>query len=301
MNALKLRINPDAEITWHPIGQYGTTVLQVDNFLEQPDEVRAFALSLAYSVPQDYYPGLRSYATLDGAADLTRWVGERMLERLFPEGGPPPEICLQGGTGCMFSVKAFDTEVPPNFHDQHADSLNWMATVLHLSHVEQGRGTAFWEHRPSGLQHWARADPIMNRRLEATLGLRLGAQLDRAFARGIPLFEAAEIYSKLFARNPARKAFSAREDADWKLLKLVPARFNRLVAYPAWQLHSIVDELPQSQVSLQTARLTINQFLFYPFESQTFKSELPGSSPYPLSAYRHVDGLVMMHPLVAAH
>ena len=56
-----LEINPNAELTWHPIGDFGTEVLQVDNVLANPDAIRAFALNLAFGMPMgdDYYPGLR--------------------------------------------------------------------------------------------------------------------------------------------------------------------------------------------------------------------------------------------------
>lgn len=294
MEALTLTINPSAKVTWHPIGDYGTVVMQVDDFLLDPEAIRSLALSLAYSNPssgQDYYPGLRSTVSLAGSIDLIHWVGERILENLFPKGDRPPEVSLQGGTGCLFCIKTINAkDVPANFHDQHSDGSAWIATVLHLSHSEEARGTAFWEHRPSGLQHCSRADPVMSRRLETRLGLRFSRQLDVAFVRGAPIFESSDIYSKLFVRKEGRTAFSAEEDEHWKLLKFVPARFNRLVAYPAWQIHSIVDESRVSNPSRENARLTMNQFLNYPF-----KREAVCCSPYPRSIYRPVEGLAIIN------
>ena len=124
----------------------------------------------------------------------------------------------------------------------------------------------------------------MNRRLEADLGLRLSEQLMRCFRKGLPLYEASDVQA-MFARKPSRVPFSAHEDDDWRLLKFLPAKFNRLVAYPAWQLHSIVDGSATEKLTIENMRLTMNPFLNYPFERRSLRS------PYPAEMYHPVEGL----------
>lgn len=282
-----LQINPQAQVTWHPIGDFGTEVLQVDDFLTNPSGLREFALKLAYYMPtaDDYYPGFRSFVTLPGSNELLNWLGDIILSRLFPSVARPPEIVLQGGVASLFSIKTLSADrVPPNFHDQHSDSNCWMASVVHLGQDDNARGTAFWEHKPSGLQHWCRADPVMSRRLEANLGLRLSDQLNGCFRRSVPVYEASDI-QRLFAKKATRVPFSAHEDDDWRLLSFVPAKFNRLVAYPAWQLHSIVDGTVTEMLTVENMRLTMNPFLNYPFARGSIRS------PYPAEMYRRVEGL----------
>src|SRR5438132_10931920 len=73
---MKLQFNPDAVITWHEIGDFGTWVMVVDDFLRNAEEVRAYALSLAYSVPirGDYYPGTRAFVSAHGASEIVQWI-----------------------------------------------------------------------------------------------------------------------------------------------------------------------------------------------------------------------------------
>lgn len=284
---VSLKINPNATITWHEIGEYGTAVLQVDDFLTNPSEIRAFALSLTYSPPwdDDYYPGIATSVNLHSGLELLRWVSEQALLKRFSKGNRPADIQYQGGTPCFFMVKTIDAdEVPETFFEQHADTTYWLSTVLHLSEYHESRGTAFWEHRHTGLQHWSRADPIMARRLEATLGLRLSEQLDEAFRRGAPLYESADM-AKIFRRKSGRPPFSAREDENWRLLGFVPSKFNRLVAYPSWQIHSIVDEAHCGPLTVENMRFTMNQFISYPFPRAAPRSA------YPTPVYRSVAGL----------
>ena len=75
------------------------------------------------------------------------------------------------------------------------------------------------------------------------------------------------------------------DDDTWKRVGYIPAKFNRLVVYPTWQIHSIVDRTNPNILNAETIRLTINQFVDYPFPR-----ELTSPDAFPSSIYRPVEG-----------
>jgi hypothetical protein len=287
--ALRLEINPNARLQWHEFGAAATPALVIDDFLANAEEVRRFALGLAYDAPGkgDYYPGWKAMVPLDGGSELVRFCAERFLARLYPGGARPPYLTTRElRSTCTFAVLAAHRDrLPADFYDQHADGRSWLATVLHLSHHCEGRGTAMWRHRATGLESWLPADMVQVRRIEESLGLRLREQLDRALAR-FPAFSLDDLFKALKA-NPQRRPFSAVEDEAWERLAYFPAGFNRLVVYPTWQLHSIVDEQDPAELTTDTMRLTLNQFVDYPVP----RDLQPNGPNYPWSFYRPVAGL----------
>ena len=136
-----------------------------------------------------------------------------------------------------------------------------------------------WEHRATGLQQWIATDPVRMRRLE-TFGLKLGEQLASAAAR-TPAFRNADVERLLRTRRGGRRWFSTDEDDDWRLTAYVPARFNRLVVYPTWQIHSVVDTSGLAPTR-DDARLTYNQMVEFPIARELTRSR----TPYPRAFYR---------------
>jgi hypothetical protein len=123
-------------------------------------------------------------------------------------------------------------------------------------------------------------------RLESFLGLRLTAKLPEALM-SIPAFDTGMMEKLIFRPIPGRKPFSIAEDENWKLLKFVPAKFNRLVVYPTWQIHSVIDELDPEILTVENMRLTMNQFVEYPLSEGIAPSKLK----YPRHFYRSIAGL----------
>jgi hypothetical protein len=286
---MRLRINANAAITWHQVGDCGTWVMVVDEFLDNADELREFALSLCYNVPAkgDYYPGLKAFATLQGSSEAVQWVAERMLEKLHAAKDRPPYLTTADlRSKCTFAILACDRKkIPNDFMDQHTDNASWLATVLHLSLISESRGTALWKHRPSGLHTWLPGDIVQVQRLEDALGLRLMEQLARAVQQ-VPVFS-TDAVQRLFRPNKQRRPFSIDEDEQWELLQYVPAKFNRLVAYPTWQIHSVVDTTEYERLTVENMRLTVNQTVEYPVPREF----LPAGSTYPWEFFRTVEGL----------
>lgn len=289
---MRLEINPQAKVSWHPIGDHGTEVLEVEDFLANAEEVRQYALDLDYDLAPrgDYYPGRKALASVRGSRECVQWVAERALERLFPHGRPPFLVTSDLRSRCTFAMLAFDwAKRPANFVDQHTDNKSWLATVLHLSHECEGRGTAFWEHRPSGMQHWFEGiDAVQIERLEQFLGLRLKTQLERALMRG-PAFSMSQLGQVILHKpRPNRTPMSLEEDTDWRLLAYRPAAFNRLVAFPTWQLHSIVDTSRHPTLTVGNVRLTLNQFAEFPVPDDAAQR----GPTYPREGYVPVEGLL---------
>ena len=288
---MKLELNPNATARFFTVGDWAAPVLVIDDYLLHAERVREYALSLSYGTGADSYPGVTAQATLAGATEATREIAERMIGQLFETRPPYLSTAGFGNTICRFSAMTGDRgKLPQNFVDQHADSGHrWLAAVLHLSHETEGRGTGLWQHRPSGMQSWFTGDVFQIRLLESlNIGLEITAQFDSAMAQ-VPVRSAEELSRLLFRPAAGRRPFSAQEDAEWRLLTLVEAGFNRLVVYPTWQIHSIVDESTHADLSADNVRLTMNMYVDYPFHPDLgFATHKPR---YPASFYSAVAGL----------
>jgi len=285
---MRLELDPGCTIAWQPIDDHGTHAMIVDDFLREPEALRELALSLGYAVPAhpDHYPGYKAYASLAGAADVKRWIADQVLDHLYPDGRPDLFRTDQYDAQGAFSVFACDRAAPPrDLEDQHTDGFAWLAAVLHLSHAVADRGTAMWEHRPTRLQQWLATDPMRMHALERRLGLRLGVQLQR-LAGTVPIASNGDVV-RLFRPAPGRRPFTAVEDDQWRLLAYVPARFNRLVVYPTWQIHSVVDASAVDAPGIEDARLTFNLMVEYPFDRSLTRAR----TCYPDDFYRPVRGL----------
>ena len=287
---MELRINPQARVRWFRIGRFGTLVMVVDDAVERPEELRHYALSLSYNIPKvgDYYPGLKAVASVPGCHAMGRWAAETTLARLHGHKKRPPYLTTEHlWSPCQFAVMTCDPRrLPDDYVDQHTDNSAWLASVLHLSHECASRGTAFWAHRPTGLESWlpnttgsrTPMDTVHIVRLEEALGLRLTEQLHGKSIIG------SHGVANIFKARPKRRRMSMEEDSQWRLLRYVPAKFNRLVVYPTWQIHSLVDASPPRRLDTDNVRLTMNQFIDYPMPLGAF-------SQYPWHSYRRVAGL----------
>ncbi len=283
---MRLSVNPGAQPTWHEIGEARTAVLVVDDFLADAGQVRAFAQELAYFAPshKERYPGVRSPISLAGGAALKQWMAEHMLGRLFTEQRAPHLTTAEYdplGAFCLFTGDA-GSEV--RVEDQHVDGAYWLAAVLHLSTSHEGRGTAFWRHRATGLQHWVALDALQLGALESAFGLCIRAPLAQAKRH---FWSNEEVARLLFAAPATRRPFTADSDDCWERLALIPSRFNRLVLYPTWQIHSLVDT-SSAPLTRDEARLTFNQMIDYPLPRAARRDR----TAYPASFYRAVVGLL---------
>lgn len=77
--------------------------------------------------------------------------------------------------------------------------------------------------------------------------------------------EITAVTTHLFKSRYIRPNEYIRGDTeDWKLLFSVEMKFNRLVAYPTWQLHSLNYQPEWFGIQLDQRRLTHNLFISWP-------------------------------------
>jgi hypothetical protein len=284
-----LEFNPNAIFSTQKLAGR-TPLLVIDDCVADPTQLRSFGLGLRYARPTgDYYPGWKSAAALRGARAFYRRVSDAFLAALWP-GGAPPQLAVTSQNVQTFAVLGFDPSQEPHFIDQHTDDEAWLATVLYLFPNEQarGRGTAFWRHRPTGLTHWLPTDIANVLSSEVFLGLDLTKPVAAAMANGIvpPIANLRAFGERLGgAPKPGRRAFSLEETDEWELVHFVEAKFNRMVIYPTFQIHSVVDTSDPTDASVGV-RLTMNTFIDYPFPG-------PHIGRYREESYVPVEGITI--------
>jgi hypothetical protein len=286
---VKLQINPEARVTWHAIGKLKSPVMVVDDFLSNAGELRDYALELAYSAPTDFYPGFTAISALP-SRNIQRWIAERFLAQRFPDGVPAVFTTEHLRFSAQFSIFACNIDrLPADFEDQHTDHGDWLASIFHLSKLVEGRGTAFWEHRPTGLEHFHPAtDALQAERLAQLLGFSMSKQWAQA-VRSTSALTMRTFESEVFVIKPGRRPFTTEDDETWHCIHHVPAQFNRMVVYNTWQIHSIVDTSNCHKLDMNSARLTMNQVIGLPVAREVF-----GIGPkWPKEFYGTVEGLVI--------
>lgn len=294
-NPDEVALNKDATLSWHEIeGSGGLPLLVIDNALEDPHRVRDTAWKSRFHLPgpNEYYPGWQASAQMSGEKRLIQDLAKLFLDRLWSRGWPPPLTVNDLSPHSTFSVFGMDHEVARRngYIDQHVDTYSWIAVVTYLfehdEHAGVERGTAFWKHRPTDLQTFFLGDLLQAAQIEHLFGLKFIDPFRKAAIR----LRAASMADaqKQILENPAstRRLFSLEEDNVWKLLDFVPARFNRMVAYPTWQFHSIIDTSATQALSTRNARLTYNTFIPYPVPAG-----LGPQSKYQGGGYASIDGM----------
>lgn len=296
---MRLQINPNALATFHKIGDCKTSVLVVDNFLANPDEIREMALTLSYSTPQRVvYPGYNASINLCGLKEMHTWIMERMAEHFFPQ-SIPNHILLNNFKKriTVFATLACDkSKLPYPFFDQHidADPSIWLASVLHFSLHPEARGTGFWKNIALESEHLSTIqDPPFLLRLEEDFGLTFTKPLLKLIKKG-SLLTMEDLFPFLFSDSQS-EPFSRQSGEKWKLMHFVEAKFNRLVVYPAWLFHSIIDESQFKELTLDNMRLTMNTFHGVPYDlNKPIKIGLDYDFiPYSYDFYRPIKGLAI--------
>lgn len=175
-----------------------TSLLIVDDFLNNAEEVRRSALKLDYPDQQGVFPGRNSLQRLqiDG---LSQVVSRLVGQPLFPA---PPN---QSHEKCRITLAKDE-----GLGRVHIDVSEWSG-ILYLSKPEDCRGgTEFFRHRRTG---WDRFP------------------LDSGTLRqgGFSSFEEAR---KVLVEEEGTR------DECWESLMTVPMRFNRLVLLRPWLWHT---------------------------------------------------------------
>ena len=175
-----------------------TSLIIVDDFLNNASELRDAALQLDYPKQDGAFPGRNSQERIEIgglAQQVSRLVGEP-LKLMSP---------LQSHAKCRVTLAADKGRAKV-----HVDRAHWSG-ILYLSRPEDCRGgTEFFRHRRTGTDR----APINEREL-AAMGYASNEEVHR------------EIIEK-----------DSNDDSKWELTMQVPMRFNRLVLLRPWLWHT---------------------------------------------------------------
>ena len=175
-----------------------TSLIIVDDFLDNPQGLREAALRLSYPPVQGAFPGRNSVERIDigGLAEqVSRLVGERVAPMPPPQSHGKCRITLASDVG---KAKV------------HVDGAHWSG-ILYLSRPADCRGgTEFFRHRATGTDRAPYDD-----REAATFGYS----------------SAREMVTSILDRD-------SLDDTRWEMTMRVPMRFNRLILLRPWLWHT---------------------------------------------------------------
>lgn len=164
-------------------------LMVIDDFLREPEVIRAKALELTYAVP-GHFPGLNSTDKI-----LLRGLDE-MVSMLVHEDLHSPWTPDFSHQNCRLSLASDDQ--PGRVH---IDPSHWTG-ILCLSRNEESRGgTEFFRHRRTGTLRAPTTPPAL-----AAAGYSSFAEMD------------ADILQK-----------DGRDPTKWERILSVPLQFNRLI------------------------------------------------------------------------
>ena len=179
-------------------GAMPTSFIVIDDFLEDPGNVRNLALGLDYPEQSGNYAGRNSLQRLDlpGLADYVSQVTGEPLKPVEP---------LQSHGKCRLTLAS-----DPKNARVHVDDSQWSG-ILYLSRPQDCRGgTRFFRHKATGTDR---------------------APINDAEAQAMGYANVAEACNTILARDSLRPA-------AWEKTFEVPMRFNRLVLLRPWFWHT---------------------------------------------------------------
>ena len=175
-----------------------TSLILVDDFIDNPHARREAALRLTYPPGENMFPGRNSVEriNLEGlAGQVSRLVGEPLAPMPPTQAHAKCRITLGGDTG---KAKV------------HVDAAHWSG-ILYLSRPEDCRGgTEFFRHLPTNSDRTAYND---------------------AEARALGFPSARGMTTSILDSD-------STDDSKWEMTMRVPMRFNRLVLLRPWLWHT---------------------------------------------------------------
>lgn len=175
-----------------------TSIIIVDDFLDNAAALREAALRLDYPPQGNTYPGRNSTQRIDIqglAAQVSRLVGEPLAPMPPPEAHGKFRVTLAGDTGTG---------------KVHVDKAHWSG-ILYLSRPADCRGgTEFFRHLPTGTER---------------------VPYDDAELRALGYDSMSALIQDTVRRD-------GTDDSKWEMTMRVPMRFNRLLLLRPWLWHT---------------------------------------------------------------
>lgn len=234
---MRIEVNPDLVIRQEQITEDHSCVV-VDDFLKNPEDVVAFACRHAseFSIPPRSYPGKVFSVDQESMSDVYRFIRSRM-SKLFS--------FMRGGmqTSTLLSMMTLQPRELSNLQRLcHTDPRTIpdhenFAALIYLFKNEALGGTGFYR--------WKERELIE----EAT-----AIDLEDPDA-------ALEFLAKHFPTYDRPPSYMAESNEIAELVRMIPARFNRLIFYPGELPHSAYIRSPELLVKdFAEGRLTLNCF-----------------------------------------
>lgn len=175
-----------------------TSLIVVDDFLDDPHALRNAALRLSYPAVKATYPGRNSVEriNLEGLNnEVSRLVGEPLAPMVHDQAHGKCRLALASDVGAA---------------KVHVDASHWSG-ILYLSRPEDCRGgTEFFRHLPTDTER----APYSNKEAADKFGAPSAKQWT------------ADVLE------------DTADDSKWELTMRVPMRFNRLVLLRPWLWHT---------------------------------------------------------------
>ncbi len=171
----------------------------IDDFLDNPEQLREAALAAEYPTVQGPYPGRNSAQriNLEGLNDaVSRFVGEPLVAMSHNQAHGKFRMAQANDTG---TAKV------------HVDSSHWSG-ILYLSRPEDCKGgTEFFKHKATGTER----APYNDREAMQKFGAPSAKQW------------VSDILDK-----------DSNDDSKWEMTLRIPMRYNRLILLRPWLWHT---------------------------------------------------------------
>ena len=224
-----MHLNPKAKVSLRHWGADRNPVLIIDDLVLDPHHLVTQALAASWGPPQGtYYPGPNAPLPADYLPTLLSSL-RLSLARAF---GIAPHAPLAASGFFALATQPL-AHLGPWQRIPHYDQLapDHLAIVHYLSE-NQGGGTGFFRHIPSGFES------LNDARRDAYLA-QITAWLD----------------------TQSLSHFAGPRTTDYELLEAVDFRFNRAVIYPGNVLHCALFDGATLSPDPRTGRLTANSFV----------------------------------------
>jgi hypothetical protein len=274
------------------VGEDRTPVLIVDDVFRNPEAVRTFALGMHYDkpLPGDGWPGVQAAASLDRHELITLIKNHLVRYQLgiepenysFPavRAGDQPDQWSSFFLQTRFGIVNKTPEQAPGVAHPHVDEFGFIASVMYLSDSERSHGgTVLCRHRRTGIQ----TVPPFAEGLPASLAAHIRATQSYQYIEhllnlkgrskitdivdGAPLLSKEQhetVWDHLMEGSSNAPRYMTESDDHWEIIEQIDMRFNRLVAYPTWQLHGINWDMSVAGTTKAEQRLTMMDWLNYP-------------------------------------
>jgi hypothetical protein len=191
------------------------SVLAVDDFFRNPDEVRALALAQEYGSDLRYYKGLRTHE---------RFLWPNLREEFSRLLGKPVTEWLGHGANGIFQQTSLDDPLV-----WHHDTQGYAGAVYLTPDAPPGSGTSFWRDRTHGCRRRP-SHPMESERLGSA---------DAVVA----------------AERVVYDPYNLVHQDNWELVESIAGLYNRLVIWDASLIHSATSYSEFSDTGTAPTRL----------------------------------------------